>query len=319
MTLSAVSLLVCQEFCVNLQLQRDLKMKHIVYLMATAMLLLATACNNSNKHEIADTMDTKSKWNGVSVLSENDEATIVGLQDLENEMPVDLFRGSYDDRLLDSLMPDGSTRSAINAYLVVDSTNKVLFDAGLGADKGGQLLERLKAVEINPAEITAVCLTHLHADHIGGLLFDGQAVFTNATIYLSKDEYDAWSDRGPMAAQNTLWKQVTEAYEGRIVTFGDGDSLFDGLAVAELAPGHTPGHTVYQVAGVCLVAGDLLHAQDIQLDYPQFCARYDKDPAQATATRKRVLDGLLESGNYLAGAHCYEHFINLPSRKSLKF
>ena len=60
-----------------------------------------------------------------------------------------------------------------------------------------------------------------------------------------------------------------------------------------------------------LGAGDLLHAQDLQLDHPHFCARYDSDLAQATATRIRILNGLYESGLYLAGAHCYDHFIKL--------
>ena len=107
---------------------------------------------------------------------------------------------------------------------------------------------------------------------------------------------------------------VMAAYKGRIQTFHDGEKLFDGLVVAELAPGHTPGHTVYTVDGVCLIAGDLLHAQDLQLDYPQFCARYDRDPKQAVATRTRIFKSLRDNGQYLAGAHCYEHFINFRER-----
>ncbi|MBQ2514603.1 MAG: hypothetical protein IKO81_06615 [Bacteroidales bacterium] len=66
--------------------------------------------------------------------------------------------------------------------------------------------------------------------------------------------------------------------------------------------------------GFCLIAGDLLHAQDLQLDHPQFCARYDRDPKQAVTTRTRILKSVLENGQYLAGAHCYEHFINLSKR-----
>lgn len=307
-------------------------MKRTILLTTTVLLMLATACQNASSTDRTDTAtpdttapdtNTKQKCCGVSLLCESDKSMTIGLVDIENEIPADLFRGSYDDRLLDSLLPDGKTPSAINAFLVIgdseyqssDSrTHRILFDAGLGADKGGRLMESLKNAEVDPAEIDAVCLTHLHADHIGGLLLNGKRAFPNATIYLSQEEYDAWSDRGPLAAKNGLWKQLMEAYDGHIVTFHDGERLLDGMVVAELAPGHTPGHTVYEVDGICLIGGDLLHAQDIQIDHPQFNASYDMNPKQAAATRKRILDELSKSSLYFAGAHCHEHFINLHDR-----
>ena len=243
---------------------------------------------------------------------------VITIPDRVNRMSIDLFKGSYNDSLLAVLMPDGSSPSAINSFLLRMSgyyydgrDYDVLIDAGLGEDNGGALLRQLKKLDVKPEEIDAVCLTHLHGDHIGGLLLDGRAAFPNATLYLSQEEYDAWNDGGTMAANNALWKQVIAAYPGRIVTFRDGEQLFDGLVVAKLAPGHTPGHTVYEVGGTCLIAGDLLHAQDLQLEHPQFCARYDADPEQATATRIRIFNELRNNGQYMAGAHCYQHFINL--------
>ena len=161
---------------------------------------------------------------------------------------------------------------------------------------------------MKPEDIDAVCLTHLHGDHIGGLLKDGQPVFPNAAIYLSVEEFNAWSDDGPMAAQNGLWKQVLSCYANQINLFQDGDAIIDGRIKTHLAPGHTPGHTVYE-AGLCLFVGDLVHAQDLQLPYPDFCARYDNDPALAVKTRKQVLSS--HPGAYLCGAHCYEPYIEL--------
>ncbi len=295
-------------------------MKTSLPLLAAVMLLLAASCQHGTQQETNNTKATDNpqkstiiieEKDGVSLLCQGDKPLILGWVDVENEMSADLFRGSYDDSLLATLMPTGASRSAINVFMAVDSTHKVLFDAGLGADKGGKLLENMKKAEVDPSEITAVCLTHLHGDHIGGLLLDGRAAFPNATLYLSQEEYDAWKDGGTMAANNALWKQVMAAYQGRIVTFRDGEQLFGGMVVAKLAPGHTPGHTVFEVGGTCLIAGDLLHAQDLQLEHPQFCARYDSDPAQATTTRIRIFDELRNNGLYLAGAHCYKHFINL--------
>ena len=293
-------------------------MKHTLFLLAATM-LLAVSCRNGNTQaqttdtpqEPAITITTKG---GVSLLCKGDKTLIFGLVDKENEMSKELFLGSYNDSLLTTLMPTGASRSAINAFIAIDSSNTILFDAGLGANNGGQLLENMKKAEFDPAKVTAVCLTHLHFDHIGGLLLDGRAAVPNATIYLSQEEYDAWGDNGPLAKNNELWKQVMKDYKGHIKTFHDGEKLFGGMVVAELAPGHTPGHTVYTVDGICLIAGDLLHAQDLQLDHPQFSARYDADPAQATATRIRILESVRDNGQYFAGVHCYEHFINLRER-----
>ena len=285
-------------------------MKNTLNMLAAMMLLLAASCQNGTPQKSTIIIEEK---DGVSLLCHGDNTLIFGWVDVANEMSAELFRGSYNDSLLVALMPTGASRSAINAFLAIGPANTVLFDAGLGADKGGRLLERMKNAGVEPSKVTDVCLTHLHTDHIGGLLSDGHATFPNATIHLSQEEFDAWSDNGPLAANNGLWKKVMEAYKERIVTFHDGERLFDGMVVAKLAPGHTPGHTVYEVYEVCLIAGDLLHAQDLQLGHPQFCARYDSDPAQAADTRTRIFDDLRNNEHYMAGAHCYKHFINLKS------
>ena len=304
-------------------------MKHPLVLLAALILFLTSACRNGNTTENTDTAtpatatDTPANGQGVSLLCASDNALFVALTDMENEMNIALFRGSANDELLAQLMPTGAMRSSINAFLVIESSeylendrkpHRILFDAGLGADKGGQMMTNLKE-EADPSEIDAIFLTHLHADHIGGLLLDGQKAFPNATIYLSQEELEAWSDRGPFADRNGLWKEVQKAYKGCIKTFRDGERLCDGLVEAILAPGHTPGHTVYKVdGGTCYMVGDLLHVQDLQIDHPEFCASFDHDPTLAVQTRKRFLNLLNDGSKYMAAAHCYDHFINLHDR-----
>ena len=284
-------------------------------LKATAAMLaiLFVACGN----HAADTatVDTTSAQPqelqpGVTIYTVNDTLQVVALQDVANEMSRDLFVGSFDDSLLLQLMPAASTPSAINAFMALTPSHTILFDAGLGSQAGGTLLQKLELIGRTPADVDAVCLTHLHGDHIGGLLKDGQAAFPNATLYVSATESAACVEGGALARMADLWAGVQKAYNGRVVTFADSTQLFGGLVKTIPAPGHTPGHTLYLV-GNCLMAGDIIHAQDLQLEHPDFCARYDQDPKTAVPMRKHILDLVAQNGYLLCDAHCYDPFIKL--------
>ncbi len=232
---------------------------------------------------------------------------LIAITDQPTEPSAELFKGSYNDSLLAALMPTGKTRGAINCFIAANDAHIVLFDAGLGANKGGALLAKLKALKINTEEIDAICLTHLHADHIGGMLKDGQPLFPNATVYLAVEEFEAWGDEGKMKEQNAQWKEVLSYYATRIQPFTDGDTLL-GFIVAHLAPGHTPGHAVFEMDGT-LIIGDLIHAQDLQLAHPQFYPQYDHNPTQATASRMTWLDYARTHQLQLAGMHLYSQIV----------
>ena len=145
---------------------------------------------------------------------------------------------------------------------------------------------------------------------VGGLLTNGQTTFPNATLYVSTTENAACTPDGAMARMAGLWAQVQKAYSGRVVTFADSVQLFDGLVKTMPAPGHTPGHTTYSV-GNCLIAGDIIHAQGLQLQHPDFCAAYDNNPADAVKTRKEILQYAADHHLLFCDAHCVDQFIKL--------
>ena len=63
--------------------------------------------------------------------------------------------------------------TSVNAYLINTGAKLILIDAGGGNLCGpamGNLPKNLKAAGYQPEQVDAVLLTHLHPDHVGGLL-----------------------------------------------------------------------------------------------------------------------------------------------------
>ena len=227
---------------------------------------------------------------------------IYGIQDHDQTMSAELFKG-YNDSLLTQVMPTGETEAGINVFLVdFGEFGYILFDAGIGADKGGRLMETLDSLDISPNEISQIFITHLHFDHVGGLFNpDGTAAFPSANLYIPQPEYDAWSS-GKMGDTKVV-EMIDRCYEERINCFTPGDTIDSVLCLVTIpAYGHTPGHTIYNIEDV-LIVGDIMHAVALQLDHPEFCARFDADPAQAVATRKAVLDRARTEHLTLCGMH----------------
>jgi glyoxylase-like metal-dependent hydrolase (beta-lactamase superfamily II) len=112
---------------------------------------------------------------------------------------------------------------------------------GVGADGGDMIAERLRAVEVDPADIDVVILSHLHFDHVGGL-----AQLPEARVIVQRDEWAAGFD-DDLAAANTF--NPSDYDLGHDVTTVDGehDVFGDGRVVCIPTPGHTPGHQSLRV------------------------------------------------------------------------
>ena len=91
----------------------------------------------------------------------------------------------------------------VNAFLVQMPDRVVLVDAGCGNAMGpgmGLLAANLSAAGIAPADVDVVLATHLHPDHIGGLVDGaGRAVFPNAELVVHAAEPRFWSDDALLA------------------------------------------------------------------------------------------------------------------------
>jgi glyoxylase-like metal-dependent hydrolase (beta-lactamase superfamily II) len=150
------------------------------------------------------------------------------------------------------------TEGSINAFLINTGTKLVLIDSGAGTLYGaccGHLIENLRAAGYRPEQVDDVLLTHLHADHVGGIAPGGEMAFPNAVIRASKLDAEYWlNDANEEAAPEFLRpmfegdKASLKPYiaAGRFVPFDGGPELVPGIR-AITAPGHTPGHTFYMV------------------------------------------------------------------------
>ena len=201
------------------------------------------------------------------------------------------------DSLIAELGLEEGIPASVSAFLVKTGGNEILFDAANGAPDS-QLMPVLESLQTTADEVDYIFITHLHGDHIGGLLKEGEAVFSNAVVYINKTEYDAWM--AMEGRQSEGLRNICSAYGERVKTFTLEDELPCGIEAVE-AYGHTPGHTAYRV-GDALIAGDVMHGTALQARYPEFSAGFDMDKDMSVKTRRAILK-MAEEGVKVYGMH----------------
>ncbi len=209
-------------------------------------------------------------------------------------MPISLFPAA-DSLLVDSLGFKDGVPSSVSVFLVEKDGKKILFDGANGAPDS-MLLDALSTLGILPEKIDYIFLTHCHGDHIGGLTNTDAAVFPVAEVYLSTDEFNQWQ-----YSNSAHFDRMRSCYEGRIHTFASTDELPCGVKPIS-APGHTEGHTVYEIGSI-LVVGDIMHGVALQMANSDICARYDQNPELAIRNRRSILDYAQINCLTMAGMH----------------
>ena len=210
--------------------------------------------------------------------------------------------------------------TSTNAYLINTGAKLVLVDAGGGtAFPGlGHLLENLKASGYKPEEVDAVLITHLHPDHMAGLIdAKGKPVFPKAVVYVAKAENDYWlSEADPEVPAmykehlKKARKQVRDTAKPYIElnqwrTFEDGKLPILGIKAVAI-PGHTPGHTAYEIQSggqTLLIIGDTVHVAAVQFARPDAAVSFDSDPKQAVATREALFRRIADGKTFVADMH----------------
>jgi N-acyl homoserine lactone hydrolase len=150
---------------------------------------------------------------------------------------------------------------------------------------GDTLSNRLAAVGVTPAMVSHVVITHLHADHAGGI-----RLFPDAEIVVQQPEYErAMAQEDPYEPYfRADWDFPTTRW-----TVIEGDAQIAPGVTALAAYGHTPGHQAALVnlprTGAVLIpgdAGDLI--RNFEEDIPPGGAT-DLDAAIAAQQRLKAI------------------------------
>ena len=159
----------------------------------------------------------------------------------------------------------------------------ILFDTGLNA---AGTTAALASAGYTPDQFDRVVITHMHGDHIGGLMSDGAATFANASYVAGQAEFDHWA-----AADNDGFEGSVRPLADQFTLVADETEISPGVT-AILAAGHTPGHMTFRIdsegAGLMILA-DLANHPVWSLARPDWEVRFDMDKAAAAASRRRIL------------------------------
>jgi len=232
------------------------------------------------------------------------DLVVTAIQDRPGQMSMSIFSGPASDEERAKYFTDGSTEAGTNVFLLRTGDYVTLFDTGVGA----KLIEALDSLGIKTEDVNTVLITHMHGDHIGGLLHDDTRTFSNAKVFVSKPELESWlalAEKDSANAGAAKVKSVVAAYGDDLQTFAFGDSPIEAVTAID-AVGHTPGHTVYQLTAdnkSLLIVGDLIHAASLQFALPDECASFDMDRPQAIQARKRIFDLAAHNDLPIAGMH----------------
>lgn len=241
-----------------------------------------------------------------------------GAIDLDEKLLKNIQKRDLQRLLARQFLQGPTVQTAVNAYLVNTGSKLVLVDAGAAKLFGpglGNIVDNLKAAGYTPEQVDVVLITHLHGDHINGLVTpDGKAVFSNAEVWSTKADNDFWLSEA-IAAQapkdfQPFFKMSRDAAapylaSGKWKTFAGDRELLPGVTSVD-THGHTPGHVSYRFTSgerSLLILGDLVHNHAVQFARPEVAFEFDNDPKQAVVARKKVFFQAAQDRQMVAGMH----------------
>jgi len=221
------------------------------------------------------------------------------------------------DQLLARSFLGNPLETSVNAFLVNTGSKLVMIDTGAGSFFGptlGRLIPNLKAAGYTPEQVDEIYITHMHGDHVGGLITDGKANFPNAIVRADQHDVDFWLSPATLEKAGKDEKGFVEAAQKAFKPYQDAGKLKPFEGDTELVPGvrshashgHTPGHATYIVEskGQRLVLwGDLMHVAAVQFPSPTVTIQFDSDSKAAKSARLKAFAEAAKQKDWIGAAH----------------
>lgn len=243
--------------------------------------------------------------------------TITALTDGYADMPYTYFPGRTAAEVEQAAAaqfvarPSG-VRFVFNQYLIEDGGRRILLDTGPAGSIGqtGALPQALAALGLRPDQIDAVIVTHMHQDHMGGLIAGGKNNFPNAELYIDRRDVTHWTDPAKRSAApdylQTSFRMATDVVRlyPRLQAIDGPRQIARGVSIVDLT-GHTPGHIGVRIedAGQSLImVSDMLfpvvHPLATDVNF-----LFEQDRAAAQAMRDRFFPLAAAEGALIAATH----------------
>jgi glyoxylase-like metal-dependent hydrolase (beta-lactamase superfamily II) len=221
--------------------------------------------------------------------------------------------------LKENFLPPDAFDWALNVVVVRSGDRTILIDAGMGTEfpdleRSGHVIHRLEAAGIDLASVTDVVLTHMHMDHVGGLLIDGvkERLRPDLRIHVAAAEVKFWEAPDfsrvsmppgfPDALRSTA-KRFVKEYRSQLRTFEEEYEVAPGVVVTRTG-GHTPGHSFVRMTSGgdrLTFAGDLVF--QVGFEHPEWYNGFEHDPEEAARVRINLLRELAATGGLLVATH----------------
>lgn len=279
--------------------RRTLFVSAAAALAAPAILSRASFAQEPSEDTMAVHPQTKSFRIGKFAVSTIRDGKVVSEKPQEtfgtNQKPEDVAAA-----LEANMLPADRFINSFAPTLVDTGSDVILFDTGFGeggrANGNGQLVAGLQSLGYEPSQVTLVVLTHMHGDHIGGLMEGDKPAFENARYVAGQVEFDFWKDPARVGTpaennhKNVVSKVVPLAEKMTFVK--EGSEVAPGI-IAHEAFGHSPGHLIFRLESEgkgLFVTGDTANHYVLSLQHPDWEVRFDADKAAAAASRRKVFD-----------------------------
>jgi glyoxylase-like metal-dependent hydrolase (beta-lactamase superfamily II) len=210
-------------------------------------------------------------------------------------------------------LPTDKLELSVQPLLVQTADRVMLFDTGAGTGMGaagGKLPAAMDAAGISGATITDIFISHVHGDHVGGLLnAAGASAYPNATIHISAPE---WAFLKGLTADTAKAFGIQQhaaliaAMTPKVAEFAPDAEIVPGAVKAVAIKGHTPGHSGYRITSgnkSLLYIGDTMHHFVISVRRPDWTIAFDSDAPTAQASRKAVLAESAANKQLIYGVH----------------